>query len=303
MKNKLEDLDINNLPFLRKNLKRIDKAILKSLPPKNFSKISKAINYSVLNGGKRIRPQLVLLMAEALKVDVSPRTIDLMAASGELIHCYSLIHDDLPSMDDDDFRRGKLSCHKKFDEATAILAGNCLFSLAIEILADKKTHPDSKVRSNLIKLISNYSGVLGLMHGQSLDLQFEKKSPSQNQIMKMYELKTSKLFQFAIASPFILSKRSRKEISTALTYGKNFGLIYQITDDILDYEGDIDHIGKTPMKDIVSNKKTMVAKIGRNKAIELCTKLANECTNNRSLFGSDKFIYKNLIFNLIKRTY
>ncbi|MFL2630143.1 MAG: polyprenyl synthetase family protein [Thermodesulfobacteriota bacterium] len=282
--------------------KEIDAWIKEYLNQINLnSKLKKAIVYSVTNGGKRIRPFLTSSLSKDLKLK---KTIYKRASIAiEFIHSYSLIHDDLPQMDNDDLRRGKLTTHKKFDEATAILAGNCLFSLAIEILADKKTHSDSKVRSNLIKLISNYSGVLGLMHGQSLDLQFEKKSPSQNQIMKMYELKTSKLFQFAIASPFILSKRSRKEISTALTYGKNFGLIYQITDDILDYEGDIDHIGKTPMKDIVSNKKTMVAKIGRNKAIELCTKLANECTNNRSLFGSDKFIYKNLIFNLIKRTY
>ena len=282
--------------------KEIDAWIKEYLNQINLnSKLKKAIVYSVTNGGKRIRPFLTSSLSKDLKLK---KTIYKRASIAiEFIHSYSLIHDDLPQMDNDDLRRGKLTTHKKFDEATAILAGNCLFSLAIEILADKKTHSDSKVRSNLIKLISNYSGVLGLMHGQSLDLQFEKKSPSQNQIMKMYELKTSKLFQFAIASPFILSKRSRKEISTALTYGKNFGLIYQITDDILDYEGDIDHIGKTPMKDIVSNKKTMVAKIGRNKAIELCTKLANECTNDRSLFGSDKFIYKNLIFNLIKRTY
>ena len=133
MTNNLETLNLKDLPFLNKNLKRIDKAIIKSLPPKNYSKISKAIHYSVLNGGKRIRPQLVLLMAEALKVDVSPKTIDLMAAAGELIHCYSLIHDDLPSMDDDDFRRGKPSCHKKFDEATAILAGDAIQPLALEI--------------------------------------------------------------------------------------------------------------------------------------------------------------------------
>ena len=134
MTNNLEALDLKDLPFLNKNLERIDKAILKSLPSKNYSKISKAIHYSVLNGGKRIRPQLVLLMAEALNVNVSSKTIDLMAAAGELIHCYSLIHDDLPSMDDDDFRRGKLSCHKKFDEATAILAGDAIQPLALEIL-------------------------------------------------------------------------------------------------------------------------------------------------------------------------
>ena len=117
---------ILSISLLDKNLKRIEQAILETLPPKNLSKISEAIHYSVLNGGKRIRPQLVLLMAESLKLDVSEKTIDLMAATGELIHSYSLIHDDLPAMDDDDYRRGKLSCHKKFDEATAILAGDAI---------------------------------------------------------------------------------------------------------------------------------------------------------------------------------
>ena len=111
----LDEKELKSLSFLDKNLKRIEQAILETLPPKNLSKISEAIHYSVLNGGKRIRPQLVLLMAESLKLDVSEKTIDLMAATGELIHSYSLIHDDLPAMDDDDYRRGKLSCHKKFD--------------------------------------------------------------------------------------------------------------------------------------------------------------------------------------------
>ena len=130
----LDEKELKSLSFLDKNLKRIEQAILETLPPKNLSKISEAIHYSVLSGGKRIRPQLVLLMAESLKLDVSEKTIDLMAATGELIHSYSLIHDDLPAMDDDDYRRGKLSCHKKFDEATAILAGDAIQPLALEVL-------------------------------------------------------------------------------------------------------------------------------------------------------------------------
>ena len=112
--------------YLEKNLSRINKALIDSLPKKNFSEITEAIHYSVMNGGKRMRPQLMLLMAESLKVEVKNKTIDLMAAAGELIHCYSLIHDDLPAMDDDDFRRGKPSCHKKFSEAVAILAGDAI---------------------------------------------------------------------------------------------------------------------------------------------------------------------------------
>ena len=116
--------------YLEKNLSRINKALIDSFPKKNFSEITEAIHYSVMNGGKRMRPQLMLLMAESLKVEVKNKTIDLMAAAGELIHCYSLIHDDLPAMDDDDFRRGKPSCHKKFSEAVAILAGDAIQPLS-----------------------------------------------------------------------------------------------------------------------------------------------------------------------------
>ena len=155
----LDEKELKSLSFLDKNLKRIEQAILETLPPKNLSKISEAIHYSVLNGGKRIRPQLVLLMAESLKLDVSEKTIDLMAATGELIHSYSLIHDDLPAMDDDDYRRGKLSCHKKFDEATAILAGDAIQPLALEVLTtidDKNLKPESKLK--IINLFAQACG-------------------------------------------------------------------------------------------------------------------------------------------------
>ena len=207
MINNPEALDLKYLPFLNKNLKRIDKAILKSLPPKNYSKISKAIHYSVLNGGKRIRPQLVLLMAEALKVDVSPKTIDLMAAAGELIHCYSLIHDDLPSMDDDDFRRGKLSCHKKFDEATAILAGDAIQPLALEILTtikDEKLKPDQKLK--IINLFPKACGPKGMVEGQNLDIQAEGKKLSEKDLDKLHYLKTGKLIEACVLSVCNLKK-------------------------------------------------------------------------------------------------
>ena len=133
----------NKVTYLDKNLSRINKALLNSIPEKNYSEITKAIHYSVMNGGKRMRPQLMLLMAEALKVDVDKKTIDLMAAAGELIHCYSLIHDDLPAMDNSDYRRGKKSTHKKFDEATAILAGDALQSWGFELISNPRKFKDS----------------------------------------------------------------------------------------------------------------------------------------------------------------
>ena len=276
MTNNFEDLKIKDLPFLNKNLKRIDKAIIESLPPKNFSKISKAIHYSVLNGGKRIRPQLVLLMAEALKVDVNPKTIDLMAASGELIHSYSLIHDDLPSMDDDDYRRGKLSCHKKFDEATAILAGDAIQPLALEVLTtikDKKLKPEQKLK--IINFFAKACGPRGMVEGQSRDLAAEGKKVKIEDLDKIHHLKTGKLIEACVESICVLKDGlSKKDRKAFLIFARKFGLAFQIKDDILDVIGDEKKIGKPLNSDAQKNKATYPAIIGvkasRERAEKLC---------------------------------
>ena len=300
MTNNLEALDLKDLPFLNKNLKRIDKAILKSLPPKNYSKISKAIHYSVLNGGKRIRPQLVLLMAEALKVDVSPKTIDLMAAAGELIHCYSLIHDDLPSMDDDDFRRGKLSCHKKFDEATAILAGDAIQPLALEVLTtinDKKLMPEQKLK--IINLFAKACGPKGMVEGQSRDIDAEGKNIKIDFLDEIHYLKTGKLIEACVESICILKNDLPKEhLKAFLNFAKKFGLAFQIKDDILDVLGEEKTIGKPINSDSKLNKATYPSIIGLEasqlRAEKLCSealKILNKLPYNTSNLGKlSKFI-------------
>ena len=300
MTNNFEDLKIKNLPFLNKNLKRIDKAIIESLPPKNFSNISKAIHYSVLNGGKRIRPQLVLLMAEALKVDVNPKTIDLMAASGELIHSYSLIHDDLPSMDDDDYRRGKLSCHKKFGEATAILAGDAIQPLALEILTtikDKKLKPEQKLK--IINLFAKACGPRGMVEGQSRDLAAEGKKVKIKDLDKIHYLKTGKLIEACVESICILKEGlSKKDIKAFLIFAKKFGLAFQIKDDILDVIGDEKKIGKPLNSDARKNKATYPAIIGVKASQERAEKLCFEALkilstlpyNTENLAKLSKFI-------------
>ena len=300
MTNNPEVLDLKDLPFLNKNLKRIDKAILKSLPPKNYSKISKAIHYSVLNGGKRIRPQLVLLMAEALKVDVSPKTIDLMAAAGELIHCYSLIHDDLPSMDDDDFRRGKLSCHKKFDEATAILAGDAIQPLALEILTtikDEKLKPDQKLK--IINLFAKACGPKGMVEGQSRDLAAEGKKVKIEDLDKIHHLKTGKLIEACVESICVLKDGlSKKDRKAFLIFARKFGLAFQIKDDILDVIGDEKKIGKPLNSDAQKNKATYPAIIGVKASQERAEKLCFEALkilsalpyNTENLAKLSKFI-------------
>jgi len=300
MINNLEDLDIKDLPFFNKNLKRIDKAILESLPPKNFSKISKAIHYSVLNGGKRIRPQLVLLMAETLKVNVSAKTIDLMAASGELIHCYSLIHDDLPSMDDDDFRRGKLSCHKKFDEATAILAGDAIQPLALEVLTtinDKKLMPEQKLK--IINLFAKACGPKGMVEGQSRDLAAERKKIKIEDLDEIHYLKTGKLIEACVESICILKDGlSEKDMKAFLTFARKFGLAFQIKDDILDVLGDEKKIGKPLHSDSQQNKATYPSIIGLEESQERAEKLCYEALrilsnlpyNTENLIKLSKFI-------------
>ena len=300
MTSKARDPSFKSLPFLNKNLKRIDKAILQSLPPKNLSKISKAIHYSVLNGGKRIRPQLVLLMAEALKVDVNPKTIDLMAASGELIHCYSLIHDDLPSMDNDDYRRGKLSCHKKFDEATAILAGDAIQPLALEVLTtinDKKLKPEQKLK--IINLFARACGPRGMVEGQSRDLDAENRKIKIDELDEIHHLKTGKLIEACVESICILKENlPKKHLKAFLNFAKKFGLAFQIKDDILDVIGDEKIIGKPLNSDTKHNKATYPSIIGIEASQERAERLCADALeilsllpyDNRNLIKLSKFI-------------
>ena len=253
-----------SLSFLDENLKRIDRAILDALPPKNLSKISEAIHYSVLNGGKRIRPQLVLLMAESLDLDVAQKTIDLMAAAGELIHSYSLIHDDLPSMDNDDYRRGQLSCHRKFDEATAILAGDAIQPLALEILTtinDNKLLPESKLK--IINLFARACGPNGMVEGQSRDLEAEGKIISVEELEEIHYLKTGKLIEACVESICILKEDlPNQHLIAFLNFAKKFGLAFQIKDDILDVVGDEKVMGKPRNSDLEQKKASYPTIIG-----------------------------------------
>ena len=195
-----------------------------------------AMNYGVVNGGKRIRPFLIIELSKLL--NIKKTNYMRLALATEFVHAYSLIHDDLPGMDNDDLRRGKLTTHKKFGEAVAILAGNSLLTLAFEILANPKTHQNNKIRVNLIANLAKMSGSTGLAGGQSLDLLYEKKRVSEKEIIKMHNLKTAKLFEFCMLSPLILSgKNTPLKQKEYQKYGKNFGLIFQATDDLLDYEG------------------------------------------------------------------
>ena len=259
-----------------------------------------AMNYGVVNGGKRIRPFLIIELSKLL--NIKKTNYMRLALATEFVHAYSLIHDDLPGMDNDDLRRGKLTTHKKFGEAVAILAGNSRLTLAFEILANPKTHQNNKIRVNLIANLAKMSGSTGLAGGQSLDLLYEKKRVSEKEIIKMHNLKTAKLFEFCMLSPLILSgKNTPLKQKEYQKYGKNFGLIFQATDDLLDYEGKKNITGKHTQKDLKKNKGSIL-KYKDSKEIRLyCKKLAKSATITSTAFSKSENIFNLLIHNIIGR--
>ena len=259
-----------------------------------------AINSGVVNGGKRIRPLLIIELSKLLKIKKS--NYMRLALATEFIHAYSLIHDDLPGMDNDDLRRGKPTTHKKFGEAVAILAGNSLLTLAFELLADARTHANPRVRINLIDNLAKMSGSNGLAGGQSLDLLYEKKLVTEKDIFKMHNLKTAKLFEFCMLAPLILSdKNTPLKEKEYRKYGKNFGLIFQATDDLLDYEGTKSIMGKNTQKDSKKNKGSIL-KYKNSKEVKLyCKKLAASATIKTSSFSEPENIFNILIHNIIER--
>mgnify|MGYP001276249133 FL=1 len=269
-------MNLNTL--INTNKKNFDIKFKKLLNKKlDKTSLSKAIYYGSINGGKRIRPFLSMQSSKMAKISSNDAFI--IASSIECIHSYSLIHDDLPSMDDDDFRRGKLSTHKKFNEATAILAGDALHDLAFELISGNLKDKNNSSKVKLINYLSLCIGHKGLALGQSLDLEFENKNLSKNKILDMYSRKTGKLFEFSFAAPFILKNKSKDDIKFAKEFGMLFGLIFQIIDDLIDEIGTFKKIGKTPGKDAKQGKSTLLVLIGKKEVIKLCNIKINNFSN------------------------
>ncbi|MBI29307.1 MAG: hypothetical protein CMI95_05395 [Pelagibacteraceae bacterium] len=263
----------------------------------NKSYLDKVMLYGTLNGGKRIRPYLIKQFS--LLKNVKSKSYLRLAASVEIIHSYSLIHDDLPSMDNDNFRRGKPSVHYKYNEAQAILAGDSLHDLAFEILSDQKMNKNPLIRSNLVYQLSKSLGAAGLAGGQSLDLLFENKNAPISKIKKMYEMKTGALFNFCCTGPFIISKANKKEIDFAKRYGQFFGLIFQIVDDFMDVYGNKSSIGKTPGKDAKQKKSTILKHLNSKKLNIFCKKISSEFIKSNEYYLHKWPKLKLLIFYLI----
>ncbi|MBS0547608.1 MAG: polyprenyl synthetase family protein [Proteobacteria bacterium] len=250
------------------------------------ARVFEAMRYSSLGGGKRLRAFFVLAGATLFKVGPTPalRT----ASAIELVHAYSLIHDDLPAMDDDDLRRGKPSCHRQFDEATAILAGDALQALAFEVLAHEETHGDPAVRAALVADLAKASGAHGMVGGQMLDLLAEEKGAeplSIGAITRLQRLKTGALISFSCTAGAILGKAPEQMRAALSAYAHDLGLAFQIVDDLLDVEGSAAELGKTPGKDAAQGKATFVSILGLERAKAQAAMLADQAAAHLEPLG------------------
>ena len=243
---------------------------------KNFLKKQKNSNllvsmkYGLFPGGKKIRSKLLVDVGKIFNVKY--KTLIQIGAAVECIHAYSLIHDDLPCMDDDNIRRGKPTTHRKFGESTAILAGNSLLTISFEILSSKRLDLPSNIKNELINLISICSGHSGVAGGQYLDLDYEKKKVSKYKIIEMQRKKTGMLFQFCCLAPVIISKR-QKLFNKFSNIGSDIGLLFQITDDLIDYRGIAKNVGKRTRKDKKKGKATLISLLGYKNTINYSNKL------------------------------
>jgi farnesyl diphosphate synthase len=244
-----------------------------------------AMRYACLNGGKRLRPFLVLEGARLF--DVPPPRALRAAAAIEFVHCYSLVHDDLPAMDDDDLRRGRPTTHKQFDEATAILAGDGLLTLAFEVLAQPETHPDGAVRAELVAALAAGAGATGMVGGQMFDLEAEQRGRafSLADITRLQSMKTGRLIGFACQAGAILGRAEQVQRKALAAYADDLGLAFQIADDLLDAEGTEAEVGKKVGKDAAAGKATFITHLGLDGARERARALALRAAGHLDLFG------------------
>ena len=246
-------------------------------------RVVEAMRFAALDGGKRLRPFLAVAAADLFDV---PRARSMRAAAAvEMVHCYSLVHDDLPAMDDDDLRRGRLTVHRKFDEATAILAGDALLTEAFAVLADPQTHPDGAVRANLVAELARASGASGMVGGQMIDLLAASLTMDDAGLKRLQNLKTGCIIAAACRMGAVLAGAPGSTVETLGRYGMDLGLAFQIADDVLDVESTAAETGKATGKDAAAGKATFVSRVGLEGAKTLAKTLANQATNHLISFG------------------
>ncbi|MCM2343411.1 MAG: polyprenyl synthetase family protein [Alphaproteobacteria bacterium] len=286
---------------LTETVEIMQKTITRLLPETDLPEapLFEAMRYGSLNGGKRLRPFLVIQSAKLFNVD--PKRSRRVAAALEFVHCYSLMHDDLPAMDNADTRRGKPAAHKAFDEATAILAGDALLTLAFEILADSDTHEDPRVRVDLVAALAQASGGHGLCGGQMLDLIGERSSFDLGTISRLQRMKTGKLMSFACEAGAILGKAGEPQRKALLNYANDLGLAFQVTDDILDVESNVTALGKDTGKDQQAGKSTFVSTMGKEQARARAEMLAAQAKRHLAIFEGRAEMLEDLADYVLKR--
>ena len=229
-------------------------------PLQGIPRLGEAMAYSLLDGGKRLRP--FLLVAVAGLYGVARPSAMRAAAAIEMVHSYSLIHDDLPCMDDDVLRRGRATCHVRYDEATAVLAGDALLTAAFAVLADPRTDADPACRIELVRLLSGAAGARGMVGGQMLDLLAEGEALAQDALERLHGLKTGAMIVCAVECGAVLGRAPAEERAALCEYARLLGLAFQVMDDVLDVSGTAEELGKTPGKDAVAEKSTFVSLLG-----------------------------------------
>lgn len=255
------------------------------LPDGPEQRVVEAMRYSALDGGKRLRPFLTIASADLFSV---PRAQALRAgAAVEMVHCYSLIHDDLPAMDDDDLRRGRPTCHKAFDEATAILAGDALLTKAFAVLSDEATHSDGDTRSKIIAALAEAAGAAGMVGGQMLDLLAEQSDLGEEDVERLQTLKTGRLLAASCHIGGLLGQADTEALESLDSFGHCLGAAFQIADDLLDLEATASDLGKATGKDAAAGKATFVSLHGAERARNRAKTLVDQAVAALARFGND----------------
>jgi farnesyl diphosphate synthase len=280
---------------------RVDQVLdgLLPQPSGRHRRVQEAMRYAVFAGGKRLRPFLV--QASGGLFGISPAGAARTAAAIEVLHTYSLVHDDLPCMDDDVLRRGKPTTHVQFDEATAVLAGDGLLTLAFEILAHSNTHASAAVRSQLVAGLARAAGSEGMVGGQMIDMLAPVQSLDADAVIALQRMKTGALFEFACEAGAILGQASPEAREIMRAYARDFGLIFQITDDLIDAESNAGAAGKSVGKDQAQGKATLVSILGVEGAHSKAAELAEQAVLRLERFGAEASVLRSLPFRLLDR--
>ena len=276
-----------SLPGALQDASRIVDATLDQVLPKPHglhARIHEAMRYATFAGGKRLRPFLVLNSAKLFGVEVARAAR--VGAAIEVLHTYSLVHDDLPCMDDDDLRRGRPTTHIAFDEMTAVLAGDALLTIAFEILARAETHPSAEVRSALVLRLAEASGSNGMIGGQIIDMQAAQNAFGADEIILLQRLKTGQLFEFSCEAGAILGQAKQEDRDRLRSYARDMGLVFQITDDLLDVTSTAEKTGKAVGKDKDQGKATLVSIMGIDGARAEAEKLARRAAATLAPYGN-----------------